>query len=108
MSESRLRPADRSRARAPRPDARLEVAQRERRERKIGADQHGRRQHGQRIVHEMAPGRPDLVGQRVAENVGLDGRAVRMQGAFDQTRIGLGVLAERDRHARRSLPWRGV
>ena len=32
----------------------------------------------------------------MAENIGLHGRAVRMQGAFDQARIGFGVLAERD------------
>ena len=43
----------------------------------------------------MAAGRAELVGHLVAEDVGLDGRAVRMQRAFDEPRIGRFVLAER-------------
>ena len=70
--------------RAPRPRAGCELGERQRREREIGADQRGRRQHGERIVHEMAARRAELVGHVVAEDVGLDGRAVRMQRAFDR------------------------
>ena len=73
----------------------LEVGERERGEREIGADQHRRREHRQRIVHEMAP-RPDLVGQLGAEDIRLDGRAAGMQRAFDEPRVRLLVLAEGD------------
>ena len=66
---SPARRADRSRTRAPRPRSGLEVGERQRGEREIGADQHRRREHRQRIVHEMAPRRADLVGQLGAEDV---------------------------------------
>ena len=66
------------------PGGRLEFGERQRRQRQIGADQLGRRQHGERIEHQMPAGRADLVGELGAEDVGLDGRAVRMQRALDR------------------------
>ena len=73
----------------------LEFGERQRREREIGADQLGRRQHRQRIEHEMAARRADLVGELGAEDLRLDRRAVGVQRAFEQARVGLFVLAER-------------
>ncbi len=75
---------------------RREFGERQRRERKIGADQFGRRQDRERIDDEMAAGRADLVGEFDAEDFRLDGRAARMQRAFDQPRIGRFMLAERN------------
>ena len=86
----------------------LEVGERQRGEREIGADQHRRREHRQRIVHEMAARRADLVGQLGAEDVRLDGRAAGMQRAFDEPRVGPVVLAERDDAGDAGLPWRGA
>ena len=79
----------------PRPDTGLNSRERQRRQRQIGADQHGRRQHRQRIVHEMTARRADLIGEIGAENLRLNGRAVGVQNAFDQARVGLFMLAER-------------
>ena len=75
---------------------RREFGERQRRERKIGADQFGRRQNRERIDDEMAARRADLVGEIGAEDFCLDGRAARMQRAFDQPRIGRFMLAERN------------
>ena len=71
--------------------------ERQRREREIGADEHGGRQHRERIVHEMAARRADLVGRarcRGCPPATVEQRG--MQRAFDEPRVGLRMLAERD------------
>ena len=77
---------------------RLQLGERERRERKIGADERGRRQHRERIEHEMPARRAELVGDVGAEDARLHGRAVRLQRALEQPCVG----ARRARRTRRS------
>ncbi len=67
-----------------------------RRPREIGAHQAGGSQHGERIHHQMPSGCADLVGDRLAQDLCLDGRAVRVQCAFEKTGLGARVFAERD------------
>ena len=47
-------------------------------------------------MHEMAAGRAELVGHRLAEDVGLDGRGFGLQRAALEPRVGLAVRAEGD------------
>ena len=61
---------------------RLELGERQRREREIGADQFGGRQHRERIMHEMAARRADLVGEFGAEDLRL-----RPSSSADAARI---------------------
>jgi hypothetical protein len=74
---------------------RLELGERQRRQRQIGADQHCGRQNRERIVDQVPARRTDLVGELGAQNLRDRRRAVRMRHAFDQPRVGLGVRAER-------------
>ncbi len=80
------------------------LRERQRRQSEIGADHGGRREHRERILHQMAARRADLVGNFGAENVCGDRRAVGMQRVFDQPRIGFRVLAERDDAADAGFP----
>ena len=72
------------------PDRRLQLGERERRERQVGAEQLRRREHAERIVDHVPAGRAELVGDVVAENARLHGR-------------GLGLQRDLQRAARRRL-----
>ena len=74
---------------------RFQFGQRQRSEREVGASQHGGCQHRKRIGDKVTARRADLVGEFGSENIRHHGRAMRMQRAFDETRVGLRVLAER-------------
>ena len=67
---------------APRPATGASLGQRQRRERKIGADQFGRRQNRERIDDEMTARRADLVGEFGAEDLRL-----RRSSSADAARI---------------------
>ena len=75
-------------------DRRLELAERQRGERQIGAGERGGGEHGERVLHHVAAGRAELVGDRLAENDGLDGRAFRLQRIAHQKGVGIFVFAE--------------
>ena len=60
-------------------DRRLEIGERERSEREIGAEQRGAGQHRERIVEHVASGRTELVGDVVTEDARLGRRGLGLQ-----------------------------
>ena len=74
----------------------LQLGERERGEREIGAGERAGRQHGERIEHQVPARRAEFVGHVLAEDVGLDGRGVGLQSVTHKPRLGLRVLAEGD------------
>ena len=75
---------------------RLQFCKLQRRERKIGAHQRGRRQHSERVDDQVAPRRAELVGDVGSQNSRLNRGHVRPQRALDQLCVGARVLAERN------------
>ncbi len=73
---------------------RLHPGQRQRRQREIGAHERYRRQHRQRIEHEVFSRRAELVGDLSAEDARHRRRAFRMQRVLEQARVGFGMLSE--------------
>jgi hypothetical protein len=74
----------------------LQLRERAGRVHEIGADQHGRCEHGKRIKHEMPARRPEAIAHRSPKNSRFDFRRLGGERASDQPRIGRGVLAKSD------------
>ena len=55
-----------------------------------------RRQHRERIHHEMAARRAELVGDSAPRMLACDGRKFRVQRELRQPRVGACILAESD------------
>jgi len=70
--------------------------ERERGASEIGTGETSGGEHGERVHHQMLARRTDLVGNGNTEDVRFDRRAVGLQRAFEEPRIGTRVLAERD------------
>src|SRR6516165_6300616 len=87
-------------ARQPQCDARaaarrrLQIVERERRQRQVGADQRGYGQHGDRIEQQVAPRRAKLISDRLTEDDGLCRRRLRLQRIAKQERISVVMFAE--------------
>ena len=77
------------------PDRRLELGERERREREVGAEQLRRREHAERVVDHVPARRAELVGDVVAEDARLHGRGLGLQRDLHEPRVGTLALAER-------------
>ena len=77
-------------------DRGFEPAERQRGDGEIGAGERDGRQHGERVHDDVPAGRAEPVGDRRAEDHGLDGRGVRQQRMAHQPRVGLAVGAEGD------------
>ncbi|GCC45431.1 hypothetical protein chiPu_0029314 [Chiloscyllium punctatum] len=75
---------------------RLELRQRQRRTRDIGAEQRGPREHRERVHRHVAAGHADLVGDVVIQDIRMHRRAGRVQREVDQPRFGTLVGTERD------------
>jgi hypothetical protein len=52
--------------------------------------------HRERVLHEVAPGRADAIGERLAEERSLHARAILLQGHPFQPHVSGGMLAEAD------------